>query len=184
MKAFRKKTSRSGEKKTVKPTVVSGDFHKKKKLPYIIAGVVIIVALILVGVWVGLKKSQPSKPKAATVSTACTDKSANGILAQAAPLLKPTQRAQLKPIVDKIKALPDYDRDPNCLAVVTVYYVNLGDSTNARQYYEKLNAVYKPNKGYDNAIISAPRPYKLKSSIEFLEKFKQDLIKNGKSLPV
>ncbi len=131
---------------------------------------VLAVALVVTAIWITYQNTRKPASKV-TTSTACTDKSADGILGKAAPALAQSQAAKLQPVVEKIKTLKDYNRDPNCLAVITTYYVNISDAKNARTNYDLLIKVYQPNKGYDPVIangVSSPAAYK--ANIDFLDK--------------
>jgi hypothetical protein len=54
--------------------------------------------------------------------------------------------------VEKIKSIKGYEKDPNLLYVLTVYYAYLGDSQNANHYNSLLYKTYKAKRGY-NVVI-------------------------------
>ena len=152
----------SGEMKQSHP----GSSVNNYKRPLILISVVLV---IVGGVGFAARHAinrQSSQPKA---PNACTSKAANGVLAQAAQSLGPDKVKELGESVNKIKTLKKYDQDPNCLAVLTIYFINISDAKNARTYYEQLNKLYQPT-SYD-AVLGGkvPAPALMKRTVEFLE---------------
>ncbi len=50
-------------------------------------------------------------------------------------------------LVSNIEKSSGYQQDPNCLFVLTQYYVAFGDGTDASKYYNQLKKIYSPSKG-------------------------------------
>lgn len=151
----------------------------KKKLIVVIGGLVLLVIVFGLTVTV-LKRS--NKP-AGSVAV-CSDE----LLNQAAPLLEEKKYKELEPIARQIEGLKNYDKDPNCLFVVTTYYINVTDAKNARLNYDKLMLIYTPETQLQPAIAAKVRsPYTMRSSIEFLEeqqrKFEEGKIQGGRNGP-
>jgi hypothetical protein len=148
-----------------------------------IAGVVFVILLIGSLGWWGYAQLRMRSSHRQT--TTCTDNTSGDVLPQAVAILQlPTKKSktknkQLKPIAAKIQTLPGYDKDPNCLYVVTEYYIGLGDSQNARTYFDKLSSVYDTKNGYDPSIKGlAATPETLKLRVEWLEK-QSEIFKNN-----
>lgn len=76
------------------------------------------------------------------------------LLQQAALALAPDGNGRLKDIAGTIQKQPGYQHDPNCMYVVTSYYVNIGDATKAQSAMKQLSAVYSSKNGFDGALVS------------------------------
>lgn len=103
-----------------------------------------------------------------------------GVQLQQGALLTANKHLDLKPIAEQVAAKPDHDKSPTCLYVLTRYYLDESDPVLARQYFDKLQAVYQDNKGYGKSLGDNPlKPGELKKSVEFLENqvenFKQNI---------
>lgn len=141
--------------------------------------IIIVLAVIAVGIvaWLAYNHFQKQNDK---YSTACTDKSANGVLDKSVAYLQPQQHLELGKLVDQISTLPDVDKDPNCLAVMVTYYINITDQIKAKQYYDQLKLVYQPKKGYDNAIKGkVMTPEAMGPIVDFLQKQAENFKKNS-----
>lgn len=146
----------------------------------IIASVLIGLALLGIGwfVYGNLNK------KPAVVSTeSCKDMSEKGILREASRSLGPTEHEQLKPVVERIRAIPNHENNPDCLNVITTYYINSSDYENARAYLDKLNEVYVPNQGFSKFLgPDAKNIETLRADVAFLEKQVEQFEKNKRPL--
>lgn len=93
------------------------------------------------------------------------------LLQQAALAMAPEGSGRLKDIAGTIQKLPGYQQDPNCMYVVTSYYVDSSNAKDAQTAMKQLSAVYKPKDGFDGALVSPyARSYKdLQSSVAFLQ---------------
>ncbi len=174
-------------KKTSK-VVVSGEIKqshhlpslKKNKKSWLIIGLVTGLVVLASATGYFLYKQKVADN---AVSTACTDKSANGILDKAAKVIAPSQVAELQPIVKQIETLKNYDQDPNCLGVITTYYINISDSQNAQVTYAKLDKFYKPSTGYNSAINGKVlSPAGMKPTINLLKARAQRIKDNAASM--
>lgn len=76
----------------------------------------------------------------------------------------------MKMVVDKIKATPDYATNQNLLYIEFEYYVATGDSVNARKTYDILAKIYNPDRGFTDDLGDTKKTIEdLKSEVEFLE---------------
>jgi len=173
-------------RKLKKPSkvVVSGEMKQHrfvallKKFWLVVVGVLLVIAIVA-GIYARYQTTHKT-PAKVVATTTCSDSSANGILNKATPVLVPSKVAELQPIAEKIMTLQGYDRDPNCLGVVTTYYINLSDAAKARENYEKLIKVYPTAKGYNEALGGkVATPTELKPTIEFLEARAKDIRDNN-----
>lgn len=135
--------------------------HRRFKPALIVFLVITIVAVTLVVL------ARPEKPTpVAKDGPKCTYQT----LEKAKPNLSYKKIQKLQPSVAEIEGIQGYDTDPNCLGVVTTYYVLIGDSAKARQAYDKLQAVYDPTEGYATVLAGAVnKPEVLKTRVELLE---------------
>lgn len=110
----------------------------------------------------------------------CADQNYD-LLESASNVMANDKTNELKIIVDKIQSLSDYQMDPNCLYVITNYYINISNPEKARENFDKLVIVYNPE--IEFVPIFSTMHFKnkdlLKSTIEFLEKSRTDLEKNA-----
>ena len=182
MKAFRKKGSRAGSKKAVNPAVTVGSVRKNSRNTKLIAGVVLVVIVLIAGIYYLYDTQQSRK---AAVNNVCESSAAGDVLEKSAALLAPAKQADLKPLVEKIQGLKNYDRDPNCLMVVTSYYANIGDPVKARLNLDKLKKVYPEDGKFSDKIGGNVRTStELEAQTKFLEESAAQTIKNGKMLPI
>lgn len=179
MKAFIKKRSGSnGGGALVAGSSMPGVARNKSKLPLVVLGVLVLIMVVGGAVW--YKHHADKKTATNDLSAQCANMYANGFLEVKGQALVPVGPSKIKPMVDKIKLLKGYDANPNCLYVLTTYYISISDSANARLYYDKLNAVYKPSVGYYSSInLFAKKPSVLKTEVEFVEQQAAALKKNA-----
>jgi hypothetical protein len=108
----------------------------------------------------------------------CSD----ALLNKAKDVLTPEKYKELAVVTEEIKKLPNYQADPNCLAITTTYYVNISDSKNAKTNYEQLTKVYRSDPSYNKIIAGkVMSPDQFKPVIEFLGKQFEQVQKNSKA---
>jgi hypothetical protein len=145
---------------------------KKKKIRLLMIGATVIV----VGAGSVLYSEHirhTADSNAYLISSVCSDKNNRSTLAQAAAYLSPSQSMELLPYVQRIKSIPSYQHDPNCLYVLVNYYVNITDPDNAQKYVMLLNKVYEPKIGLDSYFKYSPSLKSLQISITALQKAQQ-----------
>jgi multidrug efflux pump subunit AcrB len=112
-----------------------------------------------------------------------SDRARAALVTQASADLDLENTNKLAQIVSQIKQQPGYQRDADSLYIITIYYLNTGDSANARLYYDKLASVYDAQKGYKNAALKHARSLQsLKSSVEFLASSLQEAATNSNNI--
>lgn len=135
------------------------------KLRYILF---VIVAVVIV---VGLYSMLTTGKKLPDLDTNTTQGCSYQVLSAAKSKLAPSKVVELRHTIDSIVKLPGYDKDVNCLYVITQYYINISDYRNSKQYYSKLAALYNSDTGYSPAISDVAKdPKTIKPIINFLEK--------------
>lgn len=139
-------------KKQLTGSIVGSDkqsiFAKfSKKTWLIFGGILILLVVTTIGLVTKsyLDREKPKEQKAVAV-VVCDEK----LITEASKSMAPEKYKQLKKVVDKIMQLPNYEKDPNCLYPVVVYYVNFHDETNAEMYYKKLAVVYDEKQGFSD----------------------------------
>ena len=91
--------------------------------------------------------------------------------------------SKLKPVIDDILKVSNFDKSSTCLYIVDKYYINSGDSAKARTYLDKLKKTYD-GQGYgDNIKAIANSPEVLEQSVKTLEKQKMKIEKNAVLIP-
>ncbi len=143
-------------------------FHRpnRKQLVILAVGLVVLLGLIA-GVW------------ETVFATNCED-----YLPKGQGSLSYTQNDTLKMTVDKMRSVKNYDKNPDCLNVITTYYINTSDYQNAKLYMDKLEKVYNPHNGFSAKLMQA-HPLsinELRSAIALLKKA-DDAIKTRGYLP-
>lgn len=107
-------------------------------------------------------------------SDLCRGEATSPIYKEAGAVLNSQATAKLKPVVDKIVAMKHYDRDPNCMYPVTVFYINSGNAKEARTNYEKLTKTYNAKEGFSKDLGPLALPIdRLKQQVERLEAVNQ-----------
>lgn len=91
------------------------------------------------------------------------------LLIKAADVLNDSKVAALEPIVQEVQALPNYDQDPNCLNIVTTFYIHISDYKNARSQLDKLEKVYDDDTGFSSKLGNdAKTMIVMRLNVEFL----------------
>jgi hypothetical protein len=159
------------QENTPKETLV-GVGDSQKKLPrsklLLIAAIVLGVVLLGVGVWSYLKYREAK-------SIVCGDK----LSQQAAASLTPSNYQVLKVIVDRIAKLPNYEKDPNCLYPIIQYDVYVKNEKDAQDKLAKLQKVYNPKKGFNDAYDPWVKDLKqVEERVAEIKKFNEQVNKN------
>jgi hypothetical protein len=123
-----------------------------------------LIAIAVAGI-IAVIANRETKP--AVTTRGCS----SSLNRQAATVLSPDRLEQLDSIVDKVVKLPGYEQDPNCVYIVLTFYINASDAANSRHYLSKLEKVYNPRVGYDQALeaAQAKTPAELQSTVDFLQ---------------
>jgi hypothetical protein len=80
--------------------------------------------------------------------TICSD----DIIREASGPIGSSDQEALGAVVDKITALADYDRDPNCLYIALQFSIAAGDAVTSSTYLSKLEQVYNSAVGFSGAF--------------------------------
>lgn len=121
-------------------------FHYYK---YAIVIAVVLVAVIFVGLAINKYRNDHKKP---TISFVCTDPANQTTLLKAKQAMQgnsPTQQKQMALTIQKISG---YENDPNCLYVMTEYYIDFSNAQYANKFFNMLTNL---NMGHAiNSIIA------------------------------
>ncbi len=82
----------------------------------------------------------------------CRGATTSPIYKEAGAVLNPQAMAKLKTVVDRIVTMKHYDRDPNCMYPITIFYINSGNAKEARTNYDKLARTYNAKKGFSKDL--------------------------------
>ncbi len=83
-------------------------------------------------------------------------------------------------LITNIEKSDSYQQDPNCLFILTRYYVAEGDSIDASKYFTQLKKVYSPNKGL--SLVYGGKSFNVNSlsaQISLLQKINQQTQSNA-----
>ena len=124
-------------------------FFGSRKLFLLMILIIVIGIIVLIYLLISQSYNYKSISNNSSATSVCTSKRAGNLLQQAQIPLFGTEQPQLLSIVNNIKKLPGYQRDPNCLYVIATYYINastthINNLTKAKFYLTKLNQYYNP----------------------------------------
>lgn len=115
-----------------------------KTLKIIAALLVIVGGAVLLGLW----KHHHDYQVAHSPVNICSQE----ILKEAGGYLDISQTDKLKPVIDKIKNLKDYQKDPNCLNPIVTYYFYTNNYNDAQSNLDLLVARYDSKKGFSSDL--------------------------------
>jgi hypothetical protein len=82
--------------------------------------------------------------------------------------LNPQEVLALSADVAKIQAINGYQSDPNCMYIVTTYYINRSDGPNAAQAFSLFMKHYDSKSGLRSVLYQVPDATILSQQITFL----------------
>ena len=134
-------------------------------------GLIIVLLILAVISYLLLQKPKPSSSAAMAVCTAPNNKY---LLSEANINLYPTsyaQEQQLSFAVTKIKRLPHYLQDPNCMFVLTAYYVASNNPAQAASSLASLRHYYNPKVGFSHSLSATNKSLvALENNVALLQK--------------
>lgn len=139
-----------------KRTAIKKTYTAKK---HIIIPVAAVIVIGLLGAIVYVI-SRPAKKQVVIESAVCSGN--QEILRTATMYMSGTKTTKLDKLSGQIQGTSGYERDQNCLFIVTKSFLNRGDVENARKYFDLYNAIYsEPNE----SIATQGGEYKFSKSI-------------------
>ena len=169
MSSAHDKKQATEEKHKSRSRLANSQYSKRQKL--ILTATLSAVILLFIGASLYLGKKNYT-----TGYKLCSD---NNFLSKASAVLEPDKIDQLKSIVERIQLSADYEKSADCLNIVTTYFINTADKDNAKTYFEKLEKIYDPNKGFSPSLGSnAPTMDFLRDNIKLLEKKSEEYEQN------
>lgn len=138
----------------VKPTrrdgaqdiIVSPSLPLKLRKAWLTSIIGAIILIIIAGLVVFFINRNNTKT---TATDACSSKSTQYILKEASPLLSPTvEVTKLQSLVSKIQQISNYQKDPNCLYPIVLYYINTSNAKESSFYLNEFLNAYGPGHGF------------------------------------
>ncbi len=80
---------------------------------------------------------------------ACSD---SFIVQRANPALQQSDTNVITALAKLVQTKSNYDKDPNCLYIVTLYYGVIADKSNTKASFTKLKTIYDPKVGFSPAF--------------------------------
>ncbi len=108
----------------------------------------------------------------------CSDQ----VIREAAPKLNESKVADLEPIAKKVEQTKRFDKDVNCLYIVTAYYMYKGDLKQAQTYVAMVDKIYDSKKGFSPLFHPVPTLDSLHKQLAYEQKFQDELKRNSKIL--
>jgi len=184
---FKKKTKTTPSPQ--EPATLAGHHDRLNKRQLLLVSLLLVTILGATGVYLlqsekreadsTLDSNTSAQMNDDSVISAIDSVCSEDLMLEANKYMPPGNNQELKSIVDSIFELEGYEKDPNCLIVITTYYVNLSDPLNTRKYYEELNKVFNQNIGYSPIIAAnSLTPEQLKSVVDFLEQQSEQIKAN------
>ena len=155
--------------------VVASNFRNYHKI--IKRSIIILTSLLIAAILSYLIYRLVNNKKAVVSAVPCT--SNTELLNQAAKAFSSNNLKSQQQLTSKIKSLPNYMKDPNCLYVVTHYYINDGDTQNANTYLNKLEKVYSTKQGFSSALLGSYSLSQLKSFVQSMNQEAKQTQQNG-----
>lgn len=137
-------------------------FKLSKKYMIILLGTVLILVIGFIILF--FTKTNNKLP----LNDVCT-KYNSGLLNQAQASIADNNYPQLLKVVNRIKSLPGYTKDPNCLYPLVYYYVNIGDVKNSNISLAYLEKVYKPKQGFSKLFTNPLTIKQLNADVSSLD---------------
>jgi len=137
--------------------------HKQVKLlqpKNLILAVVGVLAIVAIAITANVQLAR----------TTCSNPFARSILTEAAKYLDQSKQQQLQPVVAKIRAKRNFDKDPNCMYVVVSYDIFSSSIVSARADLNKLKKIHGANQGFDSALGKTESIATLESYVKVLER--------------
>lgn len=143
----------------------TGNKNKYTRLAIVLALLFVVVA----GVAFYIKSTQNKD------TAVCSDQ----LLQEAGLVLDKSDHEQLRPFVEDIEELENFDQDPNCLYILVTYYVNINDPASARSHFEQLQAIYDPEVGFSEFFGGDVKTLnELRVEVEQVEQMAEDINNN------
>ena len=106
-------------------------------IAFVITLILIILSVVIYLIWTG--KLNLSLSKTAKV---CSAPQQTELMKSVGGSLDPIQAFFLKDYIPKILSLKNYQKDPNCLYPLVVWYINTSNASDAEKYLKLLLPIY------------------------------------------
>ena len=141
----------------------------KRKIPKFVkySGGVIVVFLVTIACIILISHLTKPKPKIAT--NVCSTQPEENQISNIPTLIKFSNATQFNKTAQNILTLQNYQKDPNCLFVLTMYYSEKGDITNAQKTLTEFNQIYK-NQSLNNNLVAYESVSELRQYVSATQK--------------
>ena len=142
-------------------------FHKN--LRWLIPLIVVVIAVGIIAIVININSNKNNQ-------NVCS----NSIINQAYSNFSPNNINSLSTTVSTITKLKNYQKDPNCMYILTIYYINIANPTKAQN---SLNTVIKDKTiKLDQLLLKHSSLSKLNQTISYLKKDLQTINQNSANL--
>ena len=101
------------------------------------------------GFWYFISRNSNKTSQSIVGNDQCTNDSVKSTTLKSIKIIIDNNKPEeLKKIVDEIMNITDYQKDQNCLYPIVKYYLLIGDSGKAREYFNLYKKVYISNEKY------------------------------------
>jgi len=114
----------------------------------------------------------------------CSSTASGSILMQSSNDLLNRDTAKLTPLISKIKSLHAYSKDPNCLYIISAYYLENQEAQQANSSLSQFNKVYASDKQVSPHLTSYASVTALRSRIDNLYQAYNFELNNVYTFPV
>jgi hypothetical protein len=119
--------------------------NKKKLLQQALIALVAVLVIVLCFIWY---KHVHDRRVVVASEQACITGSNETTLKQAYKAIAAPNVVTQKQLITKLQMIPNYQKDPDCLYPIVMYYINVDDPQAASTNLNLLANVYNPKKGY------------------------------------
>ena len=157
--------------------------NKPRKVKKVFAGlIVLLIILLAVGgviLYIRSKKNTSVVP-AVKITNQCTNDAIQSTkLKNIKTIIATKNPDELKAKVDEIMTISGYQNDQNCLYPIAVYYLLIGDSGKARQYFIEFKNTYV---SYDKSLKIYGSEFETPDYLKFKVESAEQLKKNNESI--
>ncbi len=140
------------------------------------------LAVVAIVVVVGLTGFLVIRHRQAQAKLDCNKQYCQQILSSAVTAFNANKIEDQTAVVNKITVVPNYQQQPNYMAILTAYYINRSDHDAAQKNLDLLKKVYVPDVGYNTTLTEAliiQPPSGFEQAVTAMQKTQQNYQQNG-----
>ena len=138
-------------KRKTNPALETGGTKRSRSKRLVAIVIFILLVVIVAGAVLYEKEVKNDNPKETYTTNACA-----ALYGDMRTAIDAQDYQKYKELVDKVVAVPGYDKDQNCLYPLVDYYSTTGNATQSREYYDKLALAYD-QKGFSGDIAGGTK---------------------------